>query len=61
MNNFSKDYFLIMTLLVRNEEDILKENIEFHLNQGVDHIIATNNLSTDGTTQILEDFKNRVI
>ncbi len=57
MNNFSKDYFLIMTLLVRNEEDILKENIEFHLNQGVDHIIATNNLSTDGTTQILEDFK----
>lgn len=30
-----------MTLLVRDEEDILVRNIEYHLKRGVDFIIAT--------------------
>ncbi|HJM57083.1 MAG TPA: hypothetical protein QF446_07130 [Planctomycetota bacterium] len=38
---------LVMTLLVRNEEDILATNIEYHLARGVDFIIATDNLSDD--------------
>jgi hypothetical protein len=46
-----------MTLLLRNEEDILRENIEYHLNQGVDLIIATNNLSIDGTEEILREYE----
>lgn len=43
-----------MTLLVRNEADILQANIEYHLNRGVDYIIATDNLSTDESRDILE-------
>jgi len=50
---------LIMTLLVRDEEDILKENIDFHLSQGVDFIIATDNCSIDGTKDILLEYQNK--
>ncbi len=50
---------LVMTLLVRDEEDIIRENIEFHLAQGVDFIIATDNLSKDGTTDILHSFEQQ--
>lgn len=48
---------LVMTLQVRNEEDILKENIDYHLNQGVDFIIATDNRSTDATKDILKSYE----
>ena len=44
---------IIMTLLVRNEDDIIEANIEFHLAQGVDFIIATDNGSTDRTRDLL--------
>ena len=50
---------LIMTLLVRNEEDVVKENIDFHLFQGVDHIVAMNNLSTDSTRDILSNYASQ--
>jgi hypothetical protein len=46
---------IIMTLLVRNEEDILAENVQFHHNMGVDAFIITNNASTDSTTEIIEN------
>jgi hypothetical protein len=52
---------LILTLLVRNEEDILRENILFHLNMGVDRIIVTDNGSIDGTIDILREFENQGI
>lgn len=45
-----------MTLLVRNEEDIIDANLRYHLNQGVDFVIATDHGSTDGTPQILEAY-----
>jgi hypothetical protein len=32
-----------MTLLIRDEEDIIDKNISFHLKHGVDFIIATDN------------------
>lgn len=48
-----------MTLLVRDEEDILRANIDFHLSQGVDFIIATDNLSVDGTADILKEYEAR--
>ena len=47
---------LVMTMLVRNEEDIIAENIEFHRAQGVDHFIITDNLSTDSTPDILAKY-----
>jgi len=50
---------LAMTLLVRDEEDIIRENIEFHLAQGVDFILATDNRSVDSTPEILREYKNR--
>lgn len=46
-----------MTLLVRNEIDVLRENIEFHLSKGVDYIIATDNGSRDGTRELLEEYQ----
>lgn len=48
---------LIMTLLVKDEEDILRDNIEFHLNSGVDFIIATDNRSSDKTGEILRAYE----
>lgn len=44
---------LVMTLLVRNEEDILEQNIAFHHAQGVDQFIIMDNLSTDGTSDTI--------
>lgn len=48
---------LVLTLLLRDEEDTLRANIEFHLAQGVDFIIATDNRSTDGTPDILAEYE----
>ncbi len=31
----------MMTLLVRNEEDVLAANLDYHLAQGVDQFIVT--------------------
>jgi hypothetical protein len=50
---------LIMTLLVRNEEDIIRENILYHLNNGVDKLIVTDNNSKDGTLDILKEFEKK--
>ena len=48
---------LVMTLLVRNEADIVDAQIAFHLSAGVDFVIATDNRSDDGTTEILERYE----
>ncbi len=50
---------LVMTLLVRDEEDIIRDNIEFHLAQGVDFIIAMDNISEDQTTEILREYESK--
>jgi hypothetical protein len=48
---------VVMTLLARNEVDIVDAQLAFHLNAGVDFVIATDNGSTDGTTEIFESYE----
>jgi hypothetical protein len=50
---------LVMTLLVRDEDDIVASNIDFHLNNGVDFIIAMDNLSIDGAADILRLYERK--
>jgi hypothetical protein len=50
---------IIMTLLCRDEEDIIGYNIAYHLAQGVDFVIATDNASRDRTPRLLERFVQR--
>jgi hypothetical protein len=50
---------LVMTLLVRDEEDILAANFDFHLLQGIDFFIVTDNLSVDGTRGIIDEYVRR--
>lgn len=53
---------LIMTLLVRDEEDIIEQNLRHHLAAGVDHFIVMDNRSTDGTKGIVDEYvRNGVV
>ena len=52
-NLFTKNKKLVMTLLTKNDVDIVRYNIDYHLAHGVDFIIATDTGSTDGTRDIL--------
>lgn len=54
--NRAKKIKLVMTLLVRDESDIIENNICFHLNHGVDHIIVMDNNSVDKTPKILAKY-----
>jgi hypothetical protein len=47
---------LVLTLLVRDEADVLETHLSFHLNAGVDLVLATDHRSVDGTTEILAAF-----
>jgi hypothetical protein len=50
---------IVMTILVRNEDDIIGENLKYHLNNGVDFFIITDHHSTDGTLDILHEYEAR--
>ena len=47
---------IVMTLLVRDEIDILRANLDFHLNAGIDFVIATDNGSVDGSADVLDEY-----
>ncbi len=48
---------LVMTLLVRNEADIVEANLDYHLAQGVDFVIVTDHGSSDGTAELLRPYE----
>lgn len=49
---------LVLTLLVRDEIDIIKSMLDFHLSQGIDQIIITDNGSIDGTFEVCKAYEN---
>ena len=48
---------MVMTLLVRDECDILDAHLRYHLERGVDFVIATDHRAGDGTTEILRGYE----
>ena len=48
---------LVMTLLARDEADVVDSQIAFHLHAGVDFVVATDNRSQDDTAEILERYR----
>lgn len=51
---------LAMSLLVRDEADIIAANIRFHANLGVQLFIVTDNASVDGTRELLDELRKEV-
>ncbi|WP_235928936.1 glycosyltransferase family 2 protein [Marisediminicola senii] len=50
---------LVMTMMVRDEADVISAWLDHHLAQGVDMFVITDNASVDGTTEILEEYASR--
>lgn len=48
---------IVLTLSVRDEADVIDDHIRYHLDAGVDFIIATDHRSADGTTDILSRYE----
>ena len=46
-----------MTLKVRDEADIIEDNLSYHRALGVDFFVVTDNASVDGTAEILERYE----
>jgi hypothetical protein len=49
---------LIQTLVVRDEADVVDAQIAYHLNAGVDFVIATDHESRDGTADLLASYEH---
>ncbi|MGI8631734.1 MAG: glycosyltransferase family 2 protein [Solirubrobacterales bacterium] len=46
---------LVLALLTHNEADILETTLRYHFDQGIDHVVAYDDQSTDGTCRLLRD------
>jgi Glycosyl transferase family 2 len=50
---------LAMTLLLRDNADIVEANLRYHLARGVDVVLVTDNGSRDGTVDIVDRYRGR--
>ncbi|AMM21703.1 hypothetical protein AX769_18055 [Frondihabitans sp. PAMC 28766] len=50
---------LAVTAMVRDEADIIRQWVDYHVAQGVDVILVTDNGSIDGTREILQSYADR--
>lgn len=50
---------LALTLMVRDEADVVGAMLDHHLAQGVDVVIVTDNGSVDGTAELLQGYADR--
>jgi hypothetical protein len=48
---------LAMTMMVRDEEDVLADNLDYHLGQGVDLVLVVDHGSSDATPEILAEYE----
>jgi hypothetical protein len=48
---------VVVTVLARDEADVIGDQVAFHLNAGADFVVATDNNSRDGTPEILERYE----
>ena len=46
---------VVMTLLVRDELDVVRSHLDFHLALGVHSFVVTDHLSRDGTQDVLPE------
>lgn len=51
------NFTLVMTILVKNEADIIEANIRTHAKLGVDAFVIMDNGSNDGTRELLDSLK----
>jgi hypothetical protein len=50
---------IVMTLMVRDEADIIERQLDFHLAAGVDFFVVIDHESVDGTSEILGRYARR--
>jgi hypothetical protein len=50
---------IVMTLLVRDEVDVVARQLDYHIDAGVDFVVAIDHNSVDGTTDVLRDYEQR--
>ncbi len=48
---------VVLALRTRDQADVVDALVAFHLNAGVDFVVATDHLSADGTAEILESYE----
>ena len=48
---------VVLTLLVRDEADVVEWQLLYHYARGIDFVVATDHRSVDGTTEILRRFE----